>query len=311
MSTATTDSTQNLNLNPGAEAKASQKALDQAAKKKKAGMIAVIALGALGLYLIFDWYFFVTTDNAQIQANIAILTARSTGFVSKVNVEEGQKVKAGQVLVEIDAKDYKSRTSQSENELGSVAARVRDAELNYNRIQNLYVAGAVSLQQRDSAYANFQELSKKQKALKAQVELSESGLSDTQLRAPSDGTIAKKGAELGMLASTGTPLIGFVSDDSRWVVANFKETDLSRLHVGQPVEVEVDAISGRKFHGAIESFHPATGAVFSLLPPDNATGNFTKVVQRVPARIKLNDLTQDDIELLKAGLSAEISVKVH
>ena len=229
MSTATTDSTQNLNLNPGAEAKASQMALDQAAKKKKAGMIAVIALGALGLYLIFDWYFFVTTDNAQIQANIAILTARSTGFVSKVNVEEGQKVKAGQVLVEIDAKDYKSRTSQSENELGSVAARVRDAELNYNRIQNLYVAGAVSLQQRDSAYANFQELSKKQKALKAQVELSESGLSDTQLRAPSDGTIAKKGAELGMLASTGTPLIGFVSDDSRWVVANFKETDLSRF----------------------------------------------------------------------------------
>ena len=77
------------------------------------------------------------------------------------------------------------------------------------------------------------------------------------------------------------------------------------------MEVEVDAISGRKFHGAIESFHPATGAVFSLLPPDNATGNFTKVVQRVPARIKLNDLTQDDIELLKAGLSAEISVKVH
>ena len=194
--------------------------------------------------------------------------------------------------------------------MGSAAARLHDAQLNYDRIQNLYTAGAVSLQQRDSALANYQELARKQKALEAQVEISQSGLTDTHLLAPSDGTIAKKSAELGMLANPGTPLIGFVSDDTRWVVANFKETDLSKLKVGQKVDISVDAISGKSYEGEIEAFYPSTGAVFSLLPPDNATGNFTKVVQRVPTRIKFKQISKDDIQQLRAGLSAVVSVHV-
>ncbi len=118
-------------------------------------------------------------------------------------------------------------------------------------------------------------------------------------------------AEAGMLANPGTPLLGFVSSESRWVVANFKETDLRRLKVGQKASISVDAISGQVFHGGSESFYSATGAVFSLLPPDNATGNFTKVVQRVPTRIRLEGLTPEDIDLLRAGLSAVAEVCIR
>jgi membrane fusion protein (multidrug efflux system) len=280
--------------------------------KKKKVMMIVGTLAAIGLiYFIYDYIFYVSTDNAQIGANTVILTSRVSGYVTQVNVEEGQKVKAGDVLVQIDSKDYQNRTKQSENELGSVTARVQDAEKNYHRIQSLFEQGAVSAQQRDSALATYQELARRQKALQAQADISSNSLNDTQLRAPSDGTIAKKAAEVGMLANPGTPLVAFVSDESRWVVANFKETDLTRLKVGQPVDVDVDAISGRSFEGEIESFYPATGSIFSLIPFDNATGNFTKVVQRVPTRIKLKNLKKEDIELLKAGLSVEVAVKVH
>jgi membrane fusion protein (multidrug efflux system) len=284
----------------------------KAADRKKKIMTGVgIVAGLAVIYFVYDYLFYVSTDNAQIQANTVILTSRVGGYVTQVNVEEGQKVKSGNVLVQIDAKDYKSRTSQSENELGSVVARVTDAEKNYHRIQSLFEQGAVSAQQRDTALASYQELARRQKALQAQADISSNSLNDTQLRAPSNGTIAKKAAEVGMLANPGTPLMAFVSDESRWIVANFKETDLGRVKVGQKVEITVDAIPGRTFNGEVEAFYPATGAIFSLIPPDNATGNFTKVVQRVPARIKLNDIKKEDIDLLKAGLSAIVSVRVR
>ena len=282
-------------------------------KNKKQKILKMVgALAAVFVvYFVYDFFFYVSTDNAQIQANTVVLTARVSGFVMKVNVEEGQKVKAGDVLVEIDAKDYQSRATQSLNEVASVQARAHDAGMVYQRIQKLFEQGAVSLQQRDSALATYQELSRKQKALEAQEDVSKNSVFDTQLRAPSDGIIAKRSAEVGMLANAGTPLIGFVSSESRWVIANFKETDLSRLKVGQKVKISVDAISGRTFQGEVENFYPSTGAIFSLLPPDNATGNFTKVVQRVPTRIKLLDISKDDIDLLKAGLSAVVDVRVH
>jgi membrane fusion protein (multidrug efflux system) len=234
-----------------------------------------------------------------------------SGFVTKVNVTEGQSVKAGDILVEINSNDYQNRTEQSENEVASLSARVKDAELNYKRVLTLFEQGAVSQQQKDSAFANYQELSRKQNALKNQLEISRNGLADTQIRAPSDGTIARKSAEAGMLASPGTPLLGFVSSDRRWVIANFKETDLGKLKVGQKVDISVDALPGKTYKGEIETFYPATGSVFALLPPDNATGNFTKVVQRVPTRIKLVEVSKEDIEQLRAGLSVIAEVHVR
>jgi membrane fusion protein (multidrug efflux system) len=114
-----------------------------------------------------------------------------------------------------------------------------------------------------------------------------------------------------MMAGAGQPLFGFVSSDERWATANFKETEMKGVTPGKEAEIEVDAISGKKFEGVVESISPSTGATFSLLPPDNATGNFTKVVQRVPVRVKLINLSPEDIQLLQAGLSAEVKVKIR
>jgi membrane fusion protein (multidrug efflux system) len=107
------------------------------------------------------------------------------------------------------------------------------------------------------------------------------------------------------------PLIGFIDGGSRWVTANFKETEIEGVKVGAKADVDVDAISSRKFHGIVESISSATGATFTLLPPDNATGNFTKVVQRVPVRIRLENLSATDIRILRAGLSAGVKVLKH
>ncbi|MBS1961999.1 MAG: HlyD family secretion protein [Bdellovibrionales bacterium] len=278
-------------------------------KKKKilTGLAAVAVVGLL--YFTYEEIFFVSTDNAQIRGNATLLSAKVNGFITKVNVEENQKVKAGEVLAVIDAKDYDAKSSAATNEMEGLAARAKDAQTNAKRVKELFAAGAVTRQQLDSATASATELENRLEALKSQVELSQYAVNDTQVRAPSDGVIARRSAEVGMLASPGIPLFGFVSSESRWVVANFKETDLKKLKIGAEAEISVDAIGGRKFHGVVESLSPATGSTFSLIPQDNATGNFTKVVQRVPVRIRLEGLNAEDIDALKSGLSAD--VKVH
>jgi membrane fusion protein (multidrug efflux system) len=133
----------------------------------------------------------------------------------------------------------------------------------------------------------------------------------TSVRAPVDGQIARRAVDVGTYVSAGTAIFGFVPFDERWVDANFKETQLDSITVGKKAEVTVDAIPGKTFSGVVESLSPATGATFTLLPPDNATGNFTKVVQRVPVRILLKNLSMKDFELLQAGLSANVDVLKH
>ena len=114
-------------------------------------------------------------------------------------------------------------------------------------------------------------------------------LSYTRITAPVAGIVSRKQVEVGQLVQAGQPLLTVVSDTGVWVTANFKETQLADLKVGQPVELEIDAYGGCPARGVVESVSAATGAKFALLPPDNATGNFTKVVQRVPARIRITE----------------------
>lgn len=134
-------------------------------------------------------------------------------------------------------------------------------------------------------------------------------LSYTVITAPVSGYIAKKAAQIGQLANIGSPLCSIVSADKMWVTANFKETQIGEMQIGQDVTVRVDAYEGAKFHGKIESIAPATGAKFSMLPPDNASGNFVKVVQRIPVRIALTD-APDPAKPLRAGMSTTVVVPV-
>lgn len=146
-------------------------------------------------------------------------------------------------------------------------------------------------------------------AAEAAVHQAELDLSYTKILAPEDGYVTRKTAEEGQLVQVGTPLMAISQSDDIWVVANFKETQLENMQIGQSVSIRVDAYPGRTFHGKVDSFQVGTGSRFSVLPAENATGNFVKVVQRIPVKIVFD--SQPDKVLLAPGMSAEPSVKVR
>jgi membrane fusion protein (multidrug efflux system) len=145
-------------------------------------------------------------------------------------------------------------------------------------------------------------------AAEAALEVARTQLSWTVGIAATSGHVAKRSVEPGQYLTPGQPLMSIVSDSAAWVVANLKETQVERVKPGQPVDIEIDAFPGRTFGGRIRTLQWATGARFSLLPPDNASGNFTKVVQRIPVRIDFADSSARQI--LRPGMSANVSIRV-
>ncbi len=280
--------------------------------KKKLILTVVFLVGAgVIAYEVYQHWLFVETDNAQIEAHSVLLSSKIQGFIKAVPVSDGERVKKDQILVQIDPRDYESALSGAKSELLSLEARKQDAEKNFHRIKDLFRKNVVPQQQFDSAQAAYNDVRARYDGTNSRVTQALLNVEYTQIKAPSDGIIAKTSAEVGQLASPGVPLVGFVSSESRWVVANFKETDVEKVRVGSKVHLEVDAFTSREFLGTVENVYPATGATFTLLPPDNATGNFTKVVQRVPVRIKFDDLKTADIEKLQSGLSVVAKVRIH
>jgi membrane fusion protein (multidrug efflux system) len=140
----------------------------------------------------------------------------------------------------------------------------------------------------------------------AERDLAQLNLDYTELRAPIDGTIGNRSARVGAFATVGAQLLSVVPTRGLWVDANFKESQLAGMRPGSPATIEADMLPGEVFHGHVASLAPATGAQFSVLPPENATGNFTKIVQRVPVRILLDDTAS--LGRLRPGLSVTASV---
>jgi membrane fusion protein, multidrug efflux system len=269
--------------------------------------LAVIAI----LYFGIRAFLYESTDDAYVQAHSLMLSARIGGTIQKVLVDENDRVKAGQLLAQIDDQDYAAAYNQVVADQSSVQADLVQAAQDYDRISKLYQEQAVSKSDFDKAVARYRNLQARLKADQFKSDEAKLNLSYTQITAPEDGAIAKKSVEPGMVVPPGQALFGFVSSQERWVTANFKETQLASIHPGEKVEVDVDAVKGKKFEGVVDSIGSATGSTFTLLPPDNSTGNFTKVVQRIPVKIKLLNLTAEDIDRLAAGLSAVVDVRVH
>ena len=146
------------------------------------------------------------------------------------------------------------------------------------------------------------------KAAQAQAASAQININDTTLRASIAGRIGDRQVRVGQFVQPGTRLMDVVPTTDIYLVANFKETQIGRMRIGQAAVVKIDALQGRKVDAVIDSFSPGTGAQFALLPPENATGNFTKIVQRVPVRFRLTHLTNDDRAILLPGLSATVSV---
>ncbi len=281
--------------------------------EKKSLLIKIVLAVAVGsvLYFGIHAYFYESTDDAYVQAHALMLSSRIGGTVQKVLVNENDQVKAGQLLAQIDDQDYSAAYNQAVADQSSVQADLVQAAQNYDRISQLYQEQAVSKADFDKAVALYRNLQARLKADQFKADQAKLNLSYTQITAPEDGAIAKKSVEPGMVIPPGQALFGFVSSRERWVTANFKETQLAVIKPGEKVEVDVDAVKGKKFEGTVDSIGSATGSIFTLLPPDNSTGNFTKVVQRVPVKIYLLNLTAEDIERLAAGLSAVVDVRVH
>jgi membrane fusion protein (multidrug efflux system) len=299
--------------------------------------ILLIAGGILGFRTVVFYEHNETTDDAQIDGHINPILPRVPGYVEEVRVNENQTVKAGDVLVKIDTRDLQAKMEQDQaavanaraavavNRANVVAARTRREKdaADVQRYKALRDKEEISRQQYDAAVATAEASAAQLVAAQEQVAAAEAQVKQRQadietarlqlsyavLTAPASGIVAKKNVEVGQMVQAGQPLLAIVDGQDMWVTANFKETQLAKMRVGQPVDVEVDAYPGRTFHAKIESLSAATGARFSLLPPDNATGNFTKVVQRVPVKIVFTD-PPDPQRPLRVGMNVSVVVKV-
>ena len=329
-----------------------------------AGVAALAVSAATGTYYYYDVAPFESTDDAFIEAHVTPLAPQVAGRVAQLLVEDNQAVKAGDVLVQIDPRDFQaaldqanaglaaaqSRLTQSkaqytvdeakvESEKANVIAaqaEARQAEADdrrYHAVGDLGVSDSqldLATTQARSADAQVDAARNKELAAEAQATLDQAGiqtaaaevqssaaavrqaelnLSYTQVRATEDGYVTHRTVETGAYVQTGQALLAVVPPQV-WVIANFKETQLTHMRPGQPVSVSVDAYPQIKFQGHVDSIQSGTGPRFSLLPPENATGNYVKVVQRVPVKIVLDNPADANV-VLGPGMSVVPEVRVQ
>ena len=331
-------------------------------------VLAVIVVVVAGALIWRHTRSHVTTDDAFIDGVSQIVSPQISGRVIRVLIDDNQDVRAGQVLVELDPADYRSRLDQAEAaqaqgeaqlaeaqaqqavtaaQFEEAGANLRTAQANaanaghqLDRNQRLkrLNAGAVSAQQLDNLGASAKDTGAQLSAAQdrvaaaaaqlgyarslvmvaragirgADAQLAQAALTlgYTRVRARIDGRVANRTVCAGNVVTAGTPLMAVVPRDV-YVTANLKETQLTLLRRGQPVKITADAYPALKLTGRVDSVQPGTGDVFSTLPAENATGNWVKVVQRVPVKIDFDPLPDDPGQRLAPGMSVEVSVKVR
>ncbi len=329
------------------------------------GLAASVVLGAV--WYGHDWWavgrFIESTDDAYVGGDVTVVAPKVAGFITRMAVTDNQEVRAGDLLVKLDDRDYRAALSKAEAlvageqaalanleasrrlqqakvaeaQAGIAAAaaeteRAHDDQARFRTLSATAAASVQAFQKADSDYkqavaadqrarAGFDaaqrqleviDTQKRQAdaalaAAEADLEAARLNLSYTELRAPFDGTVGNRSARQGAYATIGAALASVVPAKGLWVDANFKENQLAHMKAGEAVTIEADVLPGQVFHGHVASLAPATGAEFSVLPAENATGNFTKIVQRVPVRIVL-DGDAGDLGRLRPGLSVTASV---
>jgi membrane fusion protein (multidrug efflux system) len=331
--------------------------------KKQAviGVLGAMALG-VGLYALVNRGQ-QTTDAATIEAYVVPIASKVSGYVDAIKVTDNQHVKAGDVLLEVNAGDYIALRDKAKSDYDMAIAKLAAAGHQYDSTkisapsslesaQSQVVAAqaewvrakkdlerlrqmnesARSKQALDlavaaeksthsalldaqarlrtaqtapstiaAAEAGVLELKAAVDGAKASLALAEINVEATKIRAPFDGMVTHRTAEQGAFVQSGQALMTVVSDE-KWVVANYKENQLQKMRVGQPVKIEVDAYPSLELKGKVDSIQAGTGSRFSAFPPENATGNFVKVVQRVPVKIVLDAVPEKDV-MLGAGMS--------
>ena len=307
--------------------------------------------------------FIETTDDAYAGGNVTAVSPHVAGFVAEILVDDNQPVRAGQLLIRLDSRDYRAALNkaqatvdqrraalagldaksvlqqsvigQAEADLAAKTAAAgfsRQEEARYGALASTQVgtrqnaertlaanreaqsavraaeaAVAAARQQLAVLDAQLAEARAGLAQAEADLETARLNLGYTELRAPIDGYVGNRAAQVGAYATSGSYLLSVIPARGLWIDANFKEDQLARMHPGQPATVVADVVPGKIFRGRVQSLAPGTGAVFSVIPPENATGNFTKIVQRVPVRIALDD-GDGTLGQLRPGLSMTVSI---
>ncbi|WP_193186785.1 HlyD family secretion protein [Nisaea sediminum] len=337
-------------------------------RKRRFILLLLLTLVLTGSgYKGYEWWtrgrFEISTDDAYVGADMSMLSAKISGYVTTVEVEENQAVKKGDVIARVDDGDYRLALQGAEDKIATqeatiarfdvetvskeaeieeagakvAAAKVEleRAELEFVRQDKLVAKNHASRQAldnaraaRDGAKANLaaaraglasaragrgvldaQRIEEEHilRELRTALDQAKRDLTFTVIRAPIDGVVGNRAVEVGQYLMPGTRIAAVVPIHDVYIDANFKETQLSRVSVGQEVNFTADAYPDHVFRGRVESISPASGAVFSLLPPENATGNFTKIVQRLPVRVRFAT-DQGGNRMLRPGMSVEVTI---
>lgn len=259
-------------------------------KKKRIGIIAAAAVALIVVIYLFASAHSERTDDAFIEANAIPISAKVPGYVITLNVNDNQAVKKGDVMVVIDPRDY-------EIALSGAKARLANAQSHLKRQESM-----------NNAARSIKDLEDAQMAAataQSEFDQAQKNLDDSKIVAPDDGVVTRRGVEQGAYVQPGEELFALVTP-TRWVIANYKETQLTDMRPGQSATIRVDAYPHLKLKGHVDSIQHGTGARFSAFPPENATGNYVKIVQRVPVKIAIDEVPDDVV--LGPGMSVEPTV---
>lgn len=274
-----------------------QRIVSKIAERKKAFTLLGAVVGVCAFLFVLYWTLYgsryVSTDNAYTATEVAQVTPEVDGTIKAVNVVDTNSVKAGDVLVEIDPRDMQVAYDKAK-------ANHDRAKIDYDRRLALAASGSVSA---DELTRSENELAQTSASFREAT----LNLERTTIKAPIDGVIAKRQVQLGQRVRAGTPLMVVVPLHDLHVDANFKENELENIRVGQKVRLTADLYGGRVvYQGVVDGFSGGTGAAFAAIPAQNATGNWIKVVQRVPVRIRLQPE-----ELAANPLSVGVSMRAR
>jgi len=303
-------------VQPDTKPEPSAKSADAAQKKKRlrlfGGLAASIAILGGGYYaydtLVLSRH--AVTDNAYVGADVAQVTPLVGGPVRDVLVDDTRHVRRGDVLVRLDDTDFRIAMDRAEAGLAAAHANLTKAKVDLGRRRALAASGSVSGDELTSAQDAFATASANLDAAQAQYEQAKVDLARTVIRAPIDGVVTKRDVQVGQRVQPGVPLMVVVPIQAAYVDANFKEVQLAKVRPGQSVTLTSDLYGDSVVYtGHVIGFSGGTGAAFAIIPAQNATGNWIKVVQRIPVRIALDpgELKQHPLQV---GLSMTADVNV-
>lgn len=271
----------------------------------------IVAIIAISLSSISYWWqkkHYVNTDDAYINANIVQIAPRVTGQVTQLHIQNNQYVTRDQPLFDIDSTPFEIATTEALAQLEKSQSQLNIATLTSNRTLKLVKKNVASEQEGDNVEANLRSAMAAIQLGEASLRKAKLNLSYTKIAAPISGWVTNVTVRSGNIVEANQPLFALISDQVFWVDANFKETDISKIHPQQTVDVVVDMYPKHHFKGIVESISGGAGTAFSLLPPQNATGNWVKVTQRVPVRVRI--INPDREHLLRIGTSAKVKVRI-